>query len=34
VKQTTRGDAMVQVLDGEAEITIDNNIFNVKAVKQ
>jgi len=27
----TPGDAMVQVLDGEAEITIDNNIFNVKS---
>ena len=27
----TPGDAMVQVLDGEVEITIDNNIFNVKA---
>jgi len=27
----TPGDAMVQVLDGEAEITIDNNIFIVKA---
>ncbi|MBZ9686937.1 cupin domain-containing protein [Clostridium estertheticum] len=27
----TPGDAMVQVLDGEAEITIDNNIYNVKA---
>ena len=27
----TPGDAMVQVLDGEAEITIGNDIFNVKA---
>ncbi|MGH4051636.1 MAG: cupin domain-containing protein [Clostridium sp.] len=27
----TPGDAMVQVLDGEAEITIDNNVFNVKS---
>ena len=27
----TPGDAMVQILDGSAEITIDNNIFTVKA---
>ena len=27
----TPGDAMVQVLDGEVEITIGDNIFNVKA---
>lgn len=27
----TPGDAMVQVLDGEAEITIDSNVFIVKA---
>jgi quercetin dioxygenase-like cupin family protein len=27
----TPGDAMVQVLDGEVEITIGNDIFNVKA---
>ncbi|MBC8060176.1 MAG: cupin domain-containing protein [Clostridiaceae bacterium] len=27
----TPGDAMVQILDGTAEITIDNNIFTVKA---
>ena len=27
----TPGDAMVQVLDGEAEIIIDNNAFIVKA---
>ena len=27
----TPGDAMVQVLDGEVEITIGNEIFNVKA---
>ncbi len=27
----TPGDAMVQVLDGEAEITIGDNVFNVKA---
>jgi quercetin dioxygenase-like cupin family protein len=26
----TPGDAMVQVLDGEVEITIGNDIFNVK----
>ncbi|MFL0196237.1 cupin domain-containing protein [Clostridium sp. WILCCON 0269] len=27
----TSGDAMVQILDGTAEITIGNNVFNVKA---
>lgn len=27
----TSGDAMVQILDGTAEIRIGNNIFNVKA---
>jgi len=27
----TPGDAIVQVLDGEAEIAIDNNVFIVKA---
>ena len=27
----TPGDAIVQVLDGEAEITIDNNVFTIKA---
>lgn len=27
----TSGDAMVQVLDGTAEITIGGNVFNVKA---
>ncbi|MDD3224865.1 MAG: cupin domain-containing protein [Clostridium sp.] len=27
----TSGDAMVQILDGTAEITIGNDIFNVKA---
>lgn len=27
----TSGDAMVQILDGVAEITIDNNTFTVKA---
>ena len=27
----TSGDAMVQVLDGTAEITIGNNVFTVKA---
>ena len=27
----TPGDAMVQILDGTAEITIDNNVFTVKA---
>lgn len=27
----TSGDAMVQILDGTAEITIGNNIFNVKS---
>ena len=27
----TSGDAMVQILDGAAEITIGNNVFNVKA---
>ena len=28
---TTAGDAMVQILDGEAEITIGGNVLNVKA---
>jgi quercetin dioxygenase-like cupin family protein len=28
---TTSGDAMVQVLDGEAEITIGDKVVNVKA---
>jgi len=28
---TTAGDAMVQVLDGTAEITIGGDVFNVKA---
>ncbi|MGI6492231.1 MAG: cupin domain-containing protein [Peptococcaceae bacterium] len=28
---TTPGDALVQVLDGEAEITIGEKIYNVKA---
>jgi len=27
----TAGDAMVQILDGEAEITIGDEVFNVKA---
>lgn len=27
----TSGDAMVQILDGEAEITIGEEVFNVKA---
>jgi len=27
----TSGDAMVQILDGEAEITIGDDVFNVKA---
>lgn len=27
----TPGDAMVQILDGEAEITIDKNVFTIKA---
>lgn len=27
----TSGDAMVQILDGTAEITIGNDVFNVKA---
>lgn len=27
----TSGDAMVQILDGTAEITIGDNVFNVKA---
>jgi quercetin dioxygenase-like cupin family protein len=27
----TSGDAMVQILDGEAEITIGDEVFNVKA---
>lgn len=27
----TSGDAMVQILDGTAEIRIGNNVFNVKA---
>jgi Cupin domain. len=29
-KHITAGDAMVQILDGTAEITIDNNTFTVK----
>jgi len=28
---TTAGDAMVQILDGEAEITIGDEVFNLKA---
>ena len=30
----TSGDAMVQILDGTAEITIGSDIFTVKAEKQ